>query len=46
VAESSETDDYLAYAEVMDKVAKDVGVNFIGGFSALVHKGFTYGIGI
>ncbi len=43
VAESSETDDYLAYAEVMDKVTKDVGVNFIGGFSALVHKGFTYG---
>jgi len=43
VAESAEVDDYLSYAEVLDQVAKDVGVNFIGGFSALVHKGFTRG---
>ena len=27
----------------MDKAAKEVGVNFIGGFSALVEKGFTHG---
>ena len=43
VAESSDTDDYLAFAEVLDRVARDVGVNFIGGFSALVHKGATKG---
>ncbi|MEL7567792.1 MAG: PFL family protein, partial [Dehalobacterium sp.] len=43
VAEAAEIDDYLNYAEVLDQVAKDVGVNFIGGFSALVHKGFTKG---
>lgn len=34
---------YVKYAKVLDKAAKDVGVNFIGGFSALVHKGFTKG---
>ncbi len=27
----------------LDKVANDIGVNFIGGFSALVHKGFSAG---
>lgn len=43
VAEASEVDDYLCFGEVLDRVAKDVGVNFIGGFSALVHKGFTLG---
>lgn len=43
VAEAADSDDYLPYAEVLDKVATDVGVNFIGGFSALVHKGATKG---
>jgi uncharacterized protein (UPF0210 family) len=43
VGEAAEGDDFLPYAEVLDQVAKDVGVNFIGGFSALVHKGFTLG---
>lgn len=28
-------------AETLDKAADAVGVNFIGGFSALVHKGYT-----
>jgi len=28
-------------AKALDRAAKTVGVNFIGGFSALVHKGFT-----
>ena len=27
--------------QALDKAAKTVGVNFIGGFSALVQKGFT-----
>lgn len=43
VAESCDTDDYIFMAEMMEKAAAEVGVNFIGGFSALVHKGFTKG---
>ena len=35
--------DPVQYAKTLDQVAKDVGVNFIGGFSALVHKGFSPG---
>lgn len=31
------------YAVALDKAAKAVGVNFLGGFSALVHKGFAKG---
>ncbi len=42
-ADSCKTDDYLPVAEALDKAAKAVGVNFIGGFSALVDKGFTNG---
>lgn len=34
---------YIEYAKAMDKAAREVGVNFIGGFSALVHKGFAKG---
>jgi len=41
VAAASETDDYVPFATALDRAAKTVGVNFIGGFSALVHKGFT-----
>ncbi|MFD1175760.1 PFL family protein [Paenibacillus puldeungensis] len=37
------TDSYVPVAETLDKAAKEVGVNFIGGFSALVQKGFTTG---
>jgi len=43
VAEASDTLDYTPFAKAMDKAAKEVGVNFIGGFSALVHKGATKG---
>ena len=43
VAESSEEDIYAVFAKVLDDAAKAVGVNFIGGFSALVHKGYTKG---
>lgn len=31
----------VAIAETLDAVAKKVNVDFLGGFSALVHKGFT-----
>lgn len=43
IAECSDAEDYVAYARTMDEAAAAVGVNFIGGFSALVHKGFTTG---
>jgi uncharacterized protein (UPF0210 family) len=43
VAESAEGGDYVAVARAMDRAAAEVGVNFIGGFSALVHKGTTTG---
>lgn len=33
----------LEIARTLDRAGKAVGVNFIGGFSALVHKGFTVG---
>lgn len=35
--------DPVKYAKVLQKAADDTGVNFIGGFSALVHKGFSAG---
>ena len=35
------TDDFVSIAKTLDKAAKDVGVNFIGGYSALVAKGMT-----
>jgi len=36
-------DEYVAVAKVLDKVASDVGVDYIAGYSALVHKGATSG---
>ena len=35
------TSDFAQIAKVLDTVAKEVGVNFIGGYSALVSKGMT-----
>ena len=35
--------DPVKYAVTLDRVANDIGVNFIGGFSALVQKGFSAG---
>ncbi|MDP4092609.1 MAG: PFL family protein [Bacillota bacterium] len=43
VAESCDTNDYVKFARTLEKAADTVGVNFIGGFSALVHKGYTPG---
>ncbi len=34
-------DDYVTIAQTLDRAAKEVGVNFIGGYSALVSKGMT-----
>ncbi|MBR5507860.1 MAG: PFL family protein [Clostridia bacterium] len=41
VAAASDAKSYVPYAKALDKAGKQVGVNFLGGFSALVHKGFT-----
>ena len=41
VAAACREEDYTPLALTLDKAAKAVGVNFIGGFSALAHKGFT-----
>ena len=41
VAGASETGSYVPVAVAMDNAAKSTGVNFIGGFSALVQKGAT-----
>ena len=35
--------DFVKIAKTLDKAAKDVGVNFVGGYSALVEKGMTKG---
>ncbi len=43
VGESCKNPDYVKIAKTLDKAAQDVGVNFIGGFSAMVEKGFTKG---
>lgn len=34
-------DDYVTIAKTLDKAAHEVGVNFIGGYSAVVSKGMT-----
>ena len=43
IGESAKNPDYVYLAEVLDKAANEVGVDFIGGFSALVEKGCTKG---
>ena len=35
--------DPVKYAKTLDEAGKAIGVNFIGGYSALVHKGFSAG---
>lgn len=41
VLQSENPKDYVKLAKALDCAAKTTGVNFIGGFSALVHKGMT-----
>ncbi len=43
IAGASDAKDYVCFAETLNRAAIETGVNFIGGFSALVHKGFTKG---
>ena len=42
-AEACRADSFVPVAKTLDRAGKAVGVNFIGGFSALVEKGFTRG---
>lgn len=43
VAGATDDKDYAAFARTLDEAAKTTGVNFIGGFSALVQKGYHKG---
>ncbi|MDW7732216.1 MAG: PFL family protein [Methanolobus sp.] len=43
VAESCDVSDLTSVARTLDRAAEDVGIDFIGGFSALVQKGMTPG---
>jgi len=43
VAASCEEDDYTPFAKTLDETAKELGVDFVGGFSALVQKGISSG---
>ncbi len=40
-AACKKTEDYVTLAHTLDRCAKDLGINFIGGYSALVSKGMT-----
>lgn len=36
-------DDFLKLAQALERAAQTLGIDFIGGFSALVEKGYTHG---
>ena len=38
---ANKKEDFVEYAKALEKAALKTGVNFIGGYSALVQKGFT-----
>ncbi len=43
IAAACRSGDTVKFAQTLEKAANAVGVNFIGGYSALVHKGFSAG---
>ena len=43
IGESCQEKDYLKIAKTLDECASNLGIDFIGGYSALVEKGFTKG---
>ncbi len=43
IAAASHDHDYVKYAKTLDRAAKALGIDFIGGYSALVHKGYQTG---
>ena len=40
IGAATDATDYVVLAKALDKAAKEIGVDFIGGFSALVQKGY------
>ncbi len=43
IAGACDTNNYVPFAKALDKAAEETGINFIGGYSALVYKGFAKG---
>ncbi|ADE36506.1 PFL family protein [Methanohalophilus mahii] len=43
IAETFTQEEIVSIAQTLDRAANDIGVDFIGGFTALVHKGMTAG---
>ena len=43
MAEPSGEQDYTEWAVTLDKIAHELNIDFVGGFSALVQKGMTEG---
>ena len=43
IGESCKNKDYFRIAKTLDETAEELGIDFIGGFSALVEKGYTSG---
>ncbi|WP_076461556.1 PFL family protein [Limosilactobacillus caccae] len=43
IAAASADKDYVKYAKTLDRAAKALGIDFIGGYSALVQKGYQRG---
>ena len=43
IAAASHDHDYVKYAKTLDSAAKALGIDFIGGYSALVQKGYQTG---
>jgi len=43
IAGATDETDYVEFARTLDRAAHTLGIDFLGGFSALVHKGCTKG---
>jgi len=43
VAQNCDDTDYVEFARTLDRAADTIGINFIGGFSALLQKGYSKG---
>ncbi|MDR1117048.1 MAG: PFL family protein [Oscillospiraceae bacterium] len=43
LCDSPDSEDMLPFAAALQRAAETVGINFIGGYSALVHKGYSKG---
>lgn len=43
IAAACPTKNPVKFAKTLDRAAHEIGVNFVGGYSALVHKGFSQG---